>query len=53
MSSRFVLREGLAMRRIYNIDDGMGKLVYARFALLRASPAGARKGRYFASLRHG
>jgi hypothetical protein len=25
MSSRFVLREGLAMRRIYSIDGGMGK----------------------------
>jgi len=24
------------MRRIYNIDGGMGKRVYARFALLRA-----------------
>jgi hypothetical protein len=47
-----VLREGLAMRRIYSIDDGMGKLVYARFALLRASPAGSKEGSYSASLRH-
>ncbi|HEX3104811.1 MAG TPA: hypothetical protein VHQ22_10205 [Terriglobales bacterium] len=37
----------------YNISEGMSKLVYARFALLRASPAGSKERSLFASLRHG
>jgi hypothetical protein len=36
------------MRRIYNIAGGMGSIGFARFALLRASPAGSKEGSFFA-----
>jgi hypothetical protein len=38
---------GVKNPRIYNIDGGMSKLVYARFVLLRASPAGRKEGALF------
>ena len=48
MSSRFVLREGLAMRRIYSIAGGMGSIGLWRASRCCArGPAGSKEGALF------